>query len=134
METNVKPDKGWQTDDLFVPPGFEIDTKVTKEDKTNHGEAGDQPFAYPMGVGGLIMNGCFGRDYQSGDPCYEATWKTTICLVSIPSLKTSTRKMRFQINMGPLLVTIFIVMSNTLHSGKNQLADKLFGLVANMKL
>ena len=83
LEIDIKPDKGWQTEDLFVPPGFEIDAEITGEDEKPHGEAGDQPFAYPMGVCGLIMNGCFGRDYQQGDPCYEATWKTTICLVSI---------------------------------------------------
>ena len=28
------------------------------------------------------MNGCFGSGYQPGDRCYDATWATTICLVS----------------------------------------------------
>lgn len=81
MKVNIMPDKGWKTEDLFVPPGFHIDVEITGEDKKPHGEIGVQPFAYPMGVGGLIMNGCFGRDYQPGDPCYAAKRKTTICLV-----------------------------------------------------
>ena len=78
------PDKGWKTDDLFVPSGLHIDAEVTGEDEQPKGETGEQPFAYPMGVGGLIMNGCFDKNYQPGDPCYQAKGKTTICMVSTP--------------------------------------------------
>ncbi|KAJ7378598.1 hypothetical protein OS493_021898 [Desmophyllum pertusum] len=80
LEVNVEPEKGWKTEDLLVPAGFHIDAEMTGEDKKPQGEAGEQPFVYPMGVGGLLMNGCFGTNYQPGDPCYEARWKTTLCL------------------------------------------------------
>ena len=76
------PQKGWETENLFVPPGFHIDSKIEGEGEKPKGETGEQPFIYPMGVGGLIMNGCFATNYQKGDPCYEAKWKTTICLVN----------------------------------------------------
>ena len=82
LKININPDKGYQTEDLFVPAGFHIDAEVTGEDEKPDGEIGDQPFAYPMGVGGLLMNGCFGKNYQPGDPCYQAKGKTTLCLVS----------------------------------------------------
>ena len=67
---------------MFVPPGFHIDSKIEGEGEKPKGETGEQPFIYPLGVGGLIMNGCFVTNYQKGDPCYEAKWKTTICLVN----------------------------------------------------
>ena len=67
---------------MFVPPGFHVDAEVTGEDEKPEGEAGDQPFLYPMGVGGMLMNSCVGTNYQPGDPCYEAYWETTICAVS----------------------------------------------------
>ncbi|KAL9985287.1 hypothetical protein ACROYT_G007668 [Oculina patagonica] len=80
LDINIVPDKGWKTEDLFVPSGFHIDAEITGEDAKQEGEKGEQPFMFPMGVGGMIMNGCFGKNYQPGDPCYQATWKTTICL------------------------------------------------------
>jgi len=80
LEVNVEPEKGWKTEDLLVPAGFHIDAELTGEDEKSEGETGEQPYVYPMGVGGLLMNGCFGTNYQPGDPCYEARWKTTLCL------------------------------------------------------
>ncbi|KAL9951279.1 hypothetical protein ACROYT_G043917 [Oculina patagonica] len=80
LEVNVEPEKGWKTEDLLVPAGFHIDAEITGEDEEPEGETGEQPFVYPMGVGGILMNGCFGTNYQPGDPCYEARWKTTLCL------------------------------------------------------
>ena len=82
LEINIDPQKGWETENLFVPPGFQIDSKIEGEGEKPKGETGEQPFIFPMGVGGLIMNGCFATNYQKGDPCYEAKWKTTICLVN----------------------------------------------------
>lgn len=81
LDININPDKGWKTEDMFVPPGFHIDAEITGEDEKPDGEIGDQPFSYPMGVGGMIMNGCFGKEYQPGDPCFQAKGRTTICLV-----------------------------------------------------
>ena len=86
MEINVEPEKGWKTEDMFVPAGFHIDAEMTGEDEEPEGEAGEQPFSYPMGVGGVLMNGCYGTNYQPGDPCYEAYWETTICAVSLQKL------------------------------------------------
>ena len=82
LEVNIEPDKGWQTEGLFVPPGFHIDAEVTGEDEKPKGEKGEQPFAYPMGIGGVMMNGCYGTNYKPGDPCYVAKDTTTLCLVS----------------------------------------------------
>ena len=82
LDINIVPDKGWKTEDLFVPSGFHIDAELTGEDEKPKGEMGEQPFAYPMGVGGMIMNGCFDKNYQPGDPCFDAKGDTTLCLVS----------------------------------------------------
>ena len=82
LNINIKPDKGWKSDDFFVPPGFHIDAEVTGEAEKSEGEKGEQPFAYPMGIGGMMMNGCYDTDYQRGDPCYQAKDTTTLCLVS----------------------------------------------------
>ena len=81
MEINIEPDKGWKTEDLFVPSGFHIDAEVTGEDERPKGEKGAQPFSYPMGIGGMIMNGCYDTNYKLGDPCYVAKDTTTLCLV-----------------------------------------------------
>ena len=86
MDIDIQPEKGWKTEDIFVPPGFHIDAELTGEDERPEGEAGEQPYIYPMGVGGILMNGCFGTNYQPGDPCYEAFWKTTLCHVSARSM------------------------------------------------
>ena len=83
MEINVEPEKGWKTEDMFVPAGFHIDAEMKEASEAPEGEEGQQPFSYPMGVGGMLMNGCYGTGYQPGDPCYEARAKTTICLVCL---------------------------------------------------
>ena len=88
LDINIEPEKGWKTEDLLVPAGFHIEAEMTgkdeedEEDKEPEGEAGEQPYVYPMGVGGVLMNGCYGTDYQPGDPCYDAYGATTICAVS----------------------------------------------------
>ena len=87
MKLDIVPDKGWETEDVIIPPGMHITAKVTREGEDEEEEpsaqsAGQTPFYYPSGVGQMIMNGCFGTNYQAGDPCYEAKWKTSACLVS----------------------------------------------------
>ena len=82
MEIDIEPDKGWQTENMFVPAGFHIGAEITGEDEKPEGQKGEQGFAYPMGIGGMIMNGCYGTNYQLGDPCYQAKDTTTLCLVS----------------------------------------------------
>jgi len=82
LEIDIEPDKGWQTEDMFVPPGFHIGAEITGEDEKPEGQKGEQAFTYPMGIGGMIMNGCYGTNYQLGDPCYQAKDATTLCWVS----------------------------------------------------
>lgn len=82
IKLDITGDKGWQTDDMFIPPGYHMDAKVIPESKPAPAVSGQQPFTFPFGAGGLIMNGCFGSGYQPGDRCYDATWATTKCLVS----------------------------------------------------
>ena len=82
LEIDIEPDKGWQTEDMFVPPGFHLGAEITGEDEKPEGQKGEQAFAYPMGIGGMIMNGCYGTNYQLGDPCYQAKDATTLCWVS----------------------------------------------------
>ena len=40
---------------------------------------GGQAFTYPVGLGPMLMNGCFGTDYKKGDPCYSAKRMNTRC-------------------------------------------------------
>ena len=82
IKLDITGDKGWQTDDMFIPPGYHMDAKVVPESKPAPTVQGQQPFTFPFGAGGLIMNGCFGSGYQPGDRCYDATWATTKCIVS----------------------------------------------------
>lgn len=83
LDINIEPEKGWKTEDMFVPAGFHIDAEMTGEDEEPEGEPGEQPYVYPMGVGGVLMNGCYGTNYKPGDPCYDAYGTTTICAVSL---------------------------------------------------
>ena len=83
IKLDITGDKGWQTDDMFIPPGYHMEAKVVPESKPAPAVQGQQPFTFPFGAGGLIMNGCFGSGYQPGDRCYDATWATTKCLVSL---------------------------------------------------
>ncbi|XP_068718689.1 uncharacterized protein [Montipora capricornis] len=84
IKLDITGDKGWQTDDLFIPPGYHMNAKIEPESKPAPTVNGQPPFTFPFGAGGLIMNGCFGSGYKPGDRCYDATWATTICLDLIP--------------------------------------------------
>ena len=84
MKLNIEPNKGWKTETMFVPPGVHIDAEYTNSGKEEKKNSGMQPFTYPMGVGGVMMNGCYGRNYQRGDPCYAAKRMSAKCLVSVP--------------------------------------------------
>lgn len=76
------PDKAWSTPDMFVPPGYHMGASITDVDKTEK-EHGDVPYTYApnTGLGYVMMNGCYGTNYTSNDPCYNAKYKSTICLV-----------------------------------------------------
>ena len=82
LQLNIEPDKGWKTESMFVPAGVHIDAEYKGEGKKEEKDHGEQPFAYPMGIGGVLMNGCYSRNYQRGDPCYNIKSASTICFVS----------------------------------------------------
>ena len=82
LDIDIEPEKGWKTEDVFVPPGFHVAAEMTAEEEKPEGEAGEQPYSYPLGLGGVLMNACVGTNYQPGDPCYDAYWAETICAVS----------------------------------------------------
>ena len=84
LELNIEPSKGWETEDIRVPSGLHIDAEYTDEDEEPESHTGEQPFVYPMGVGGMLMNGCYGTNYQEGDPCYDFKRMSPVCYVSKP--------------------------------------------------
>ena len=82
LELNIEPDKGWQTESMFAPAGMHIDAEYTNEEDTEELSHEEPPFTYPMGLGGVMMNGCYGSNYQKGDPCYDFKTVSSIYFVS----------------------------------------------------
>ena len=70
----------------MVPAGMHITSRITADEKDNEpdGVIGQGASVYPFGIGGLLMNGCYGSGYEPGDPCFDATWTTDLCLVNSP--------------------------------------------------
>ncbi|XP_066303955.1 uncharacterized protein [Branchiostoma lanceolatum] len=68
--------RGLNTGDTYSPAGYELRMEVDREDDSDDGNDdssdGMSPAIYPMGVGPMLMNGCFGTGYEIGDPCYDA--------------------------------------------------------------
>ncbi|KAI8491792.1 hypothetical protein Bbelb_305970 [Branchiostoma belcheri] len=60
----------------FVPAGYEISHKYHYADGTDDEQdsstAAVSAYSYPVGLGPVLMNGCFGTGYVNGDPCWEA--------------------------------------------------------------
>lgn len=81
IKLDIVPDKGWQSEDMFVPPGYHLDSKIT-DDAGSPKEAEQAAFTYPAGLGNVMMNGCYATGYKEGDPCYVAKWTLDACLVS----------------------------------------------------
>ena len=79
---NIQPEKGWKTETMMVPAGVHMEVKYNGDEENEEKNTGEQPFAYPMGVGGILMNGCYGTNYQKGDPCYDFKTASSFCLVS----------------------------------------------------
>ena len=44
---------------MYAPAGVHVDAEYTTEDKDEEDFTGEEPFAYPMGIGGVMMNGCY---------------------------------------------------------------------------
>ena len=74
--------QGFDGIDEFEPSGWqvEVDQETTTSNQASQDES---PRAWPMGVGMAIMNGCFGRNYGKGDPCYEFSSTVTRCINQI---------------------------------------------------
>ena len=61
--------------------------EVKNEGSSNEDDDGQNVYTYPHGIGSVIMNGCWGTGYQSGDPCHKSLTSRTACKVSIFSSK-----------------------------------------------
>ena len=82
VKIDIVPDKGWARDDMFVSPGYHINAEVTGGSSAPH-EAGATPFTYTGGAGNVLMNGCYGTNYQPRDPCYRIKVNSTFCKVRL---------------------------------------------------
>ncbi|XP_078358108.1 uncharacterized protein LOC144642883 isoform X1 [Oculina patagonica] len=78
IKLDIMPDKAWINDNMFVPSGYHIDASV--EEGSNSPKAnGNTPFTYPTGMGQVLMNGCWGANYSTHDPCYNSKAQSTNC-------------------------------------------------------
>ena len=80
VQIDLKNDKGYldlggefQGGDMHV----KIQNIETPERETR---SGGDAFAYPAGIGPMLINGCYGTDYKIGDPCYAAKRNSEKCL------------------------------------------------------
>ena len=75
---------GFDGTDEWQPPGWSY--KVEKDDRDQpQGEDAGPPMGYPLGVGNVMMSGCFGSGYKEGDPCYDTLWMTEKCIDQLDS-------------------------------------------------
>merc|ERR1711874_536454 len=85
VKLSLEPNKGYlEPSGGFQPAGYDIrmeDLDPPKKGKNDGGAA----FTYASGIGPLLMNGCYGKGYLRGDPCYNVKSKTTKCLDMIES-------------------------------------------------
>ncbi|XP_068740594.1 uncharacterized protein [Montipora capricornis] len=79
IKLDILPEKGWESEDMFVPPGYHLDTEISDEGGSPK-EAEPPAYNYPAGLGNVLMNGCYGTGYKPGDPCYVAKWTLDACL------------------------------------------------------
>ena len=56
---------------MYAPAEVHVDAEYTSEDKDEEYIIAEQPFADPMEIGGVMMNGCCGTNYEIGDPGYD---------------------------------------------------------------
>lgn len=56
IKLDITGDKGWKTDDMFIPPGYHMQAKIEPESKPAPPVNGQPPFTFPFGAGGMIMN------------------------------------------------------------------------------
>ncbi|XP_077985119.1 uncharacterized protein LOC144439759 [Glandiceps talaboti] len=67
---DIQPQNGFMSEDMLAPPAWHIETGVNSGD--NGQESKEDYYSYPMGVGPVMMNGCWGTGYKEGDPCFES--------------------------------------------------------------
>ncbi|KAJ7376792.1 hypothetical protein OS493_032526 [Desmophyllum pertusum] len=80
IKLDITPDKGWESEDMFLPPGYHIDASISGGEKSPT-EVGVVPYVFPAGIGAAMMNGCWGTDYKETDPCYSAKFTSKVCKV-----------------------------------------------------
>ena len=56
---------------MYAPAEVHVASEYTSEDKDEEYIIAEQPFAYPMEIGGVMMNGCCGKNYEISKPCYD---------------------------------------------------------------
>ncbi|XP_077985124.1 uncharacterized protein LOC144439764 [Glandiceps talaboti] len=67
---DIQPQNGFVSEDMFAAPAWHIETGINSEDKG--AESNGIAYTYPMGIGPMMMNGCWGTGYQPGDACYQS--------------------------------------------------------------
>ncbi|XP_078693220.1 uncharacterized protein LOC144922968 [Branchiostoma floridae x Branchiostoma belcheri] len=73
-EIDFVPQKGMVEEDLFAPPGMNMKMDIEENPQADdNADDMSEPtaFSYPLGMGGALMDGCFGTDYTPEDPCYN---------------------------------------------------------------
>ncbi|RMX57793.1 hypothetical protein pdam_00006741 [Pocillopora damicornis] len=80
IKLDITPDKAWMSDNMMVPSAYHLDASIDGDSKSPV-EEGKTPFIYPAGMGHILMNGCWGKDYKIGDPCYNAKENSSLCRV-----------------------------------------------------
>ncbi|XP_078358434.1 uncharacterized protein LOC144643147 isoform X2 [Oculina patagonica] len=79
IKLDIEPDKSWATESMYVPPGYHFQSSITDEESASSKEAPDVPYVYPAGIGSVMMNGCYGKNYSSTDPCYNSRANSAVC-------------------------------------------------------
>eukprot|EP00058_Branchiostoma_floridae_P002946 XP_002588434.1 hypothetical protein BRAFLDRAFT_63382 [Branchiostoma floridae] len=100
-EIDFEGEKGMVEEDMFAPPGMKMKVDIEEDPETddeNDDMSEETAFAYPMGMGTALMNGCFGTGYVPGDPCYDDTSELPSCYAAVDSAwggSSSSEKQKF---------------------------------------
>lgn len=73
-------DKGWSILDMFVFFGYYMGVFILGVLKFEK-EEGDVFYIYVflIGLGYVMMNGCWGKNYIVSDLCYNVKWIFSVC-------------------------------------------------------
>eukprot|EP00058_Branchiostoma_floridae_P003059 XP_002588547.1 hypothetical protein BRAFLDRAFT_122359 [Branchiostoma floridae] len=82
-DIQLLPKAGATMGNMYAPPGWEIRHKYKYKDDRDEDKGSfsgqTAAFTYPVGLGPVLMNGCFGTGYKNGDPCWKAKIPRTGC-------------------------------------------------------